>query len=415
MTASAPLPPQEATSHCCAWSGAAIAAALLATAAELGIVTAGILDAAPTPALVAAHVGIGLSLGLGLLPLSPRSRGNPTFLLFMICIIAMGPLGPLGTGLTVALRRGFARRATPFEEWYAALFPRITTTSTRTLYERIVLRGGAPPKRSTVTPFLDVMALGTVQQKQAVIGMATEAFHPAFAPALRSALNDAEPAIRVQAATAFARIEGRFLNRSMMLQARRAERPDDAGVILELARHHEECAESGLLDDGRAKTELTDALACCERVDAMRPGDRVVAEAAARLLLRLGRPEEAMLRLQPLATRSDASPAALTGYFACLFRHGHFGRLRQACHLSGRHIDLSAPSEQRRGSASAMDRSCGETLRAGYCCGGRAGMSGREEWVDIRAPGRRVGRKVPVLPQTDTSEGHATTLLLIAE
>ena len=116
--------------------------------------------------------------------------------------------------------------------------------------------------------------------------------------------------------------------------------PDDAGVILELARHHEECAESGLLDDGRAKTELTDALACYERVAAMRPGDRVVAEAAARLLLRLGRPEEAMLRLQPLATESDASPAALTGYLACLFRHGHFARLRQACHLSGRHIDL---------------------------------------------------------------------------
>jgi polysaccharide biosynthesis protein PelE len=352
MTASAPLPPQEPSSHCCAWSGAAIAAALLATAAELGIVTAGILDAAPTPALVAAHVGVALSLGLGLLPLSPRSRGNPAFLLFLICIIAMGPLGPLGTGVTVALRRGFARRATPFEEWYAALFPRITTTSTRTLYERIVLRGGAPPKRSTVTPFLDIMALGTVRQKQAVIGMATEAFHPAFAPALRSALNDAEPAIRVQAATAFARLEGRFLNRSMILEARRANCPDDAGAVLELARHHEECAESGLLDDGRMKTELTDALACYERVDAMQPGDRVVAEAAARLLLRLGRPQEALLRLQPLATGSDASPGALIGYFACLFRHGHFARLRHACHLSGRHIDLTP-----------LPNSIGEALR----------------------------------------------------
>src|SRR4051794_31491717 len=132
MTTAALLLPQDASPHCCAWSGAAMAAAVLATAAELGLVTAGILHAAPATALVAAHLGIGLSLELGLLPLSPRSRGNPAFMLFMVCIIAMGPLGPLGTGLTVALRRGFARRSTPFEEWYAALFPRITTTPTRT-------------------------------------------------------------------------------------------------------------------------------------------------------------------------------------------------------------------------------------------------------------------------------------------
>jgi hypothetical protein len=321
------------------WSGAAIAAALLATAAEVGLVIAGIQRAAPVPTLIAAHVGVGLSLGLGLLPIFPRSRENPAFLLFVICLLAMGPLGSLGIGLTVTLRRSFARRATPFEEWYAALFPRITTTPTRALYERIVLRGGRPSKRSTVTPFLDIMALGTVQQKQAVIAMATDGFCPAFAPALRNALNDSEPAIRVQAATAFARIENRFLNRAMTLQAGLAERPHDADVILELARHHEECAESGILDDGRAQTELTKALAYYERVAALRRGDGMVAEAAARLLLRLGRPDQAMLWLKPLAVRSDASHEALAGYLTCLFHRKHFGRLREACRLSGRRTD----------------------------------------------------------------------------
>lgn len=41
-------------------------------------------------------------------------------------------------------------------------------------------------------------------------------------------------------------------------------------------------------------------------------------------------------------------------------------------------------------------------------------MSGREEWVDIRAPGRRVGKKYQFFRKL-IPEGHATALLLIAE
>jgi hypothetical protein len=325
-----------------AWTAAAIAVAMLATVAEFAVVAAGVLKVAPMSVLLAAHVGVCLLLGPGFMSLSPRSRGNPGFLLFTICTLAMGPLGALGTGLTAVLRRSFALRATPFEEWYAVLFPKITATWTQALYRRIVLRGGGPPKRSTVAPFLDIMALGTVQQKRVVIAMIADKFHPAFAPALQSALNDSEPAIRVQAATAVAYIESGFLNRSMTLQARRAESPDDAEVILELARHHEECAESGLLDDGRAQTERTEALACYERVGELRPGDPLVAESAARLLVRLDRTEEAMFRLQPLVAGPDPSPEALAGYFACLFRRGQFGRLREACREFGGRVDLAA-------------------------------------------------------------------------
>jgi polysaccharide biosynthesis protein PelE len=345
------MSPAPSASRDCRWSVATIAATVLATAAEIGIVVAGLVNVAPFPVLAAAHVGVGLSLFLGLALPTVRGRDNPTFLLFIICILAMGPLGPLGIALIVVLRRSFARRATSFEDWYAALFPRITATPTQTLYERIVLRGGGPTRRSTVTSFMDVMAFGTVPQKQAVIAMATDGFCPMFAPALQSALNDAEPAIRVQAATAFARIEGRFLNRSVALQARRLERPDDADVLLELARHHEECADSGVLDDGRAQVALEDALACYERVDDLRPGASVVAEPSARLLLRLGRAEEAMLRLQPLVARSDASPETLTGYLACLFRRGQFGHLREASRTPGvgrTSPDLRKGAERRR-------------------------------------------------------------------
>ena len=338
MSMSLPPPPQEAVARDISWSGAGIAAVALATAVEFGIVIAWALNMAPVAELAAVHVVIALSLGLGSVPLSAGNRGSPALLLFVISMFAFGPLGPLGTGLTMALHRGFARRATPFEQWYAALFPKITATRTQTVYERVVLRDGGPPKRGTVAPFLDIMALGTVRQKQVVIGMAADEVHPKFAAALRGALNDSEAASRVQAATAVARIESRFLERSLILEAAHAASPEDADVTFALARHHEACAESGLLDDGRARTELVNALAYYEHVAKVRPDDHIVAEAVARLLLRLGRPEAALPRLRPFITRPGVSPETQAGYFACLFRLGRFAQLREAC----RHAEAEA-------------------------------------------------------------------------
>jgi hypothetical protein len=342
MSIPAPLPRRETASRSGAWVGAAIAAVSLAIVAEIAIVTAAILHMAPVPELVVPHVVIFLSIGVGVIWLSPSRGGSPGLLLFAICTLAMGPLGALGAGLTNVLRGSYALHATPFEEWYAVLFPKIAATRIEALYKRIVLRHGGPPKRSTVAPFLDIMAQGTVQQKRVVIAMIADAFDPAFAPALQSALNDAEPAVRVQAATAAASIEGGFLDRAMALQARRGAYPHDAEIILELALHHEEYAASGLLDDARAQAELTEALACCERAGKMGPGDPFVAEISARLLLRLGRIEEAMLRLQPLVAQSDPAAGALASYFSCLFRRGQFGRLREACREFGARINPAA-------------------------------------------------------------------------
>jgi polysaccharide biosynthesis protein PelE len=341
MSTPAPFPLREAASPRGAWAGAA-AAVLTAILAEIAIVIVAALNIVPVREALAAHVGVFLSLGLGVIWLSPRRGGSPGLLLFAICTLAMGPLGALGCGLTNLLRRSYALQATPFEEWYAALFPKVTRTRTQALYRRVVLHGGGPPKRSTVAPFLDIIAHGTVQQKRVVIAMIADAFDPAFAPALRSALNDAESAIRVQAATAVALIEGGFLNRAMALRARRAAHPRDADVILELARHHEEYATSGLLDDARMQAELSEALACCECVGKMRPGDAFIAEITARLLLSLGRLNEAMLRLQPFVARPDPSPGALASYFSCLFRRGQFARLREVCREFGACIDPAA-------------------------------------------------------------------------
>lgn len=346
MHTATPPTPREGAQHRSVWSAFAIVAMVLATSGEIGLVVAGALNAAPIGILIAAHGVIGLSLVVGCLPRSSRSRGNPTFLLFIVCVVMVGPLGPFGTALTIVLQRWFSRSATSFAEWYAALFPEVVVSRSQALYRLIALRGARPSSRSTVGPFLDVVALGTIEQKRTVIAMIAGEYQPSFAPALRSALNDADPAIRVQAASAVAHIDAGFVNRTMTLQARCEANPNDGGATLKLARHREAYAESGLLDGSRAHAELMEALACYERVNAMGPADVSVLEAIARLLLRVDRSEEALLRLGPLVARSDPSANVLTGYFACLFRRGQFGQMREACRLfSGRVDPATLPDE----------------------------------------------------------------------
>jgi polysaccharide biosynthesis protein PelE len=335
-----PSPPvQEARRDGNVWSVFAVAAMVLTTFGEFALVVAGTLNSAPIGLLIAAHGVIGLSLIVGCLPRCSRSRENPQFLLFVVCIVMMGPLGPFGTALTIALRRRFSQSATSFAEWYASLFPEIVVSQPQTLYRLLVLRGARPPSRSTVSPFLDVVALGTVEQKRAVIALIAGEFQPAFAPAIQSALNDADPAIRVQAASAVAHIDAGFVNRAMALQARCTAQPNDGDAILELARHREAYAESGLLDESRAHAEMTEALACYERANALGSADASVLEAITRLLLQVGRADEALLRLGPLVARSDPSANVLAGYFACLFRRGQFAQVREACRLFNGRLD----------------------------------------------------------------------------
>jgi polysaccharide biosynthesis protein PelE len=95
--------------------------------------------------------------------------------------------------------------------------------------------------------------------------------------------------------------------------------PQDRDVILALARHHEAYAASGFLDDARAQAELTEAIACCERVSAVYNGDPLVAETMARLFVPQGCIEKAMQQLQPLLASPAPTAGALANYCTCLF------------------------------------------------------------------------------------------------
>jgi hypothetical protein len=262
-----------------------------------------------------------------------KSLGRrPMVQMFLATTIFLGPLGVLGTAVAALLEQGFAWRARPFSEWYDALFPPADADQTRALYESVVLHGHGPMERSTVAPFADVIALGSLEEKRAAIALMAGRFRPEFAPALQAALNDREPAIRVQAASAVARIEHRFLQRSMKLEECRLARPNDPDLLMETARHHEELAATGLIDEGRAREAVRLAVSLHLRLISMHAPHRQDSVAAVgRLLLRLDHFEEAARLLAPAASRVGAPPAIVEPYLESLFQLHRFAELRDFC------------------------------------------------------------------------------------
>src|SRR5882762_530040 len=252
------------------------------------------------PVLVVIHVVLVGVSGAIAIWLYRRGEHSPIFLLFVVSVTALGPIGAGGSMIAALLHSFFVRRAIPFERWYASLFPRAEQDQVRALYEMIALRGAGPGARSTAAPFRDILALGTVKQKQSVINLITDYFTPAFALALRRALNDAEPAIRVQAASAAARIENQFLVRSMAIA------------------------------EARANATRQQALELYEVVLSRGVQDPSIVESSARLLIELGRADEAVIRLEAWIAK-PRSTALLARYVEGLFALRRYEQMRKVC------------------------------------------------------------------------------------
>lgn len=342
---------------------AAVLTVLLASVTEAWLFLHFWQDAGEFTRLLALHGAIAAGTAITAFGLRRHAGREPVLLVFVISLAFLGPIGVAGACLSALMRRAFAWRARPFAEWYASLFPEEPQDRVRALHDRVVQRGHGPRARVTVAPFGDVMALGTLQEKQAAIGLIAARFEPSFAPALRAALNDAEAAIRVQAASAVARIEHRFLQQSMAIGERLAAHSDDPDILIEAARHHEAMASAGLLDEERARQAAEEAVQMYRRLLSLpEPGPWMedAVAGAARMLLLLGEAEKAARLLAPAAARADA-PATLVGlHLEALFRLHRFVDLREFCLRLDAARDARLPTPLRE--ALRMWRSDGAAL-----------------------------------------------------
>ncbi len=286
----------------------------------------------PWPAhapLTAALIGHALICGALALWVRTRARRGLDLRLAGLMLVTtpvLGPLGPLFTLLTTGLHALFRRYATGFQDWYLSLFPESEVEPAQELYELIV-SGRETAHLAAGESFTDVMSVGTPQQKQAVIALVARHFRPAFTPALKAGLGDADPSVRVQAATATARVEHEFNGRWQSLDNAVRSNPDNVPTRAELARHLDDYAFCGLLDANREAEIRDKALDGYRRCLELAPDDDDIRHDLGRLLLRCGLAEEAAMRLEPLIDRA-ADRRILFWYAESLFRLKRYADLR---------------------------------------------------------------------------------------
>ncbi len=290
-------------------------------------------------ALVAhAAVSIFMVLWTALAPDARKDLRLP--LLTAISIAALGPLGAVGSLLTLLLARRYIRRALPFDEWYRSLLPDTAEAENSRILSQAAAREGA--EAEALASFADVLSFGSLSQKQDLIALIGRHFQPAFGAVLKRALSDDHSAIRVQAATAMSRIENSLLERTIELTNQVRANPHDAAALRALAQHYDQSLFCGILDARREEELIEDALAVYRECLAHEPDDLATRLAAGRLLLRSKRFQEAAEAFAPSAHPGSASPQAALWRMESLFQLGRFGEIRQLAHVWAAQPDTSA-------------------------------------------------------------------------
>lgn len=315
--------------------------AIVLLGVDAGLLARGINRPAEAAAMFAWHGVLVVVSGLWL---CHHTRRQSRYALTLWLAVAFcGPLGAAGVLLSMALERYHRRHALSVTEWHEMLFPTTIVDEQAELWRRIGQRASDRPQDQPVTPFLDVLAFGSVPQRQAVVAIIAQQFRPAFAPALKAALRDEHNVVRVQAATAIARLEQEFLERTFELEANVKAQPDDANAVLALAVHYDDQAFNGLLDLTREEECRDKATRGYEQFLAMRPGDEGAELRLARLQMRRARPAEAEPRFRQLVNAGHRG--ARLWLMESLFAQGRFTDLRALAEASATQQDESLTPE----------------------------------------------------------------------
>lgn len=301
------------------------------------IVIAQVVEAALLWAVLDAQIDWAMALAghvvfavlLGLYGLWQARRGRDTRLLSWLTwmTLTLGPAGPLATGLLAGMTAAFTLTARPFEEWYDSLFPDDHETRSEMLYRRLLEGREDAVAEGSVNSLTDVLFTGTTRAKQAVVALLARRFRSEFAPALQMALSDPEASIRVQAATAASTIEERYHATRLELEDAVRDAPESAEALLALARHLDDYAYAGVLDDDRQRAVMADALNAYRAANRRLGAREDIDLAIGRLMLRLDMIEEAELHLSALSLRYE-DPRPMLWHAECLFRLHRFDELR---------------------------------------------------------------------------------------
>lgn len=188
---------------------------------------------------------------------------------YLLC----GFLGAAGSLLLVTVSFFTRSDKWRFRDWYMALFPADHATTAEELYGQIISGSRAIGPEHSVTVYTDLMQEAETEEKLAIVTLVSRYFRPDFANVIIMAMNDADPTVRVLAASAKARIENRFLANVLKIQETIRQNPNDFDAKMSLATLYDDYAFTGLLDREREIENRKMALETYEQCLKDRPDD----------------------------------------------------------------------------------------------------------------------------------------------
>lgn len=274
------------------------------------------------------HLCIGLILCVwcGYYVLRKRDLRLP--LLTLVFTMSMGPFGSGIAVFSILFYVSNKRAGLNFLQWYQDLFPQNERKHSENIYERIIYGLDKIVERSSIEPFKDVLAFGTLQQKQMALAKITRHFRPNFAPALLQAIDDPSNAVRVQAATAIAKIEHSFMEKYLSLEKDVAHDPTNIKKMKSFGKLCDEYAHCGILDPDRKNQSWNKSIEMYTKVASLAPDDEETKLALGRLYLRNNRPQEAYEWLHKVVEKGGlATPNIVTWYMESLFLTHQYDKL----------------------------------------------------------------------------------------
>lgn len=258
--------------------------------------------------------------------------------LLAIISATTGIFGAVGALLGFIFTVVFRGRSYHFNDWYETIFPTDLPSEPQNIYDSITEGLDENPRTYSVMPFMDVMKLGSENQKRRALAKMTSRFSSRFAPAFKSALNDSNNTIRVQAATAIAKIEREFTSKLERIEMARAERPSDPMITLALAKFYDDYAFTGVLDAELERVNRERAINAYRSYLQQDPNSADAWIAVGRLLFRTQQWAEAAEWFRHALDRGWKTPNMVLWYFESLFRMNQHRELRRAILEYGRGI-----------------------------------------------------------------------------
>lgn len=283
---------------------------------------------------------LGVSVVVALIAYAQYRKGMDAQHLALLAIVSAttGIFGAAGAFLGFLFTVVFRRRSYHFNEWYETIFPTDLPSESQTIYDSITEGLDENPRNYSVMPFVEVMHLGSENQKRRALAKMTSRFNPHFAPAFKIALSDHHNAIRVQAATAIAKVEREFTTMLERIELARAERPNDAKIIFALAKFYDDYAFTGVLDKELERVNRERAIAAYRSYLQYDQNAPEAWMAVGRLLYRTRQWKEAADWFRSALDRGLKNPRLILWYFESLFHLHQHRELRRAILEHGRTV-----------------------------------------------------------------------------